>query len=116
MAPGKTMTPSAPLIQGVQSPDVVVNPNAFYAATRRLRFPMKSLTTIAGLGSSDTVQLRQTGIISMLECRVTGTVTFGGTITGTTMSYDWPFNLVKTFRLSANGQSNLISMRGAWSR
>jgi hypothetical protein len=116
MAPGKTMTPSAPLIQGVQSPDVVVNPNAFYAATRRLRFPMKSLTTIAGLGSSDTVQLRQTGIISMLECRVTGTVTFGGTITGTTMSYDWPFNLVKTFRLSANGQSNLISMRGLSAR
>lgn len=108
----QTLTPSAPLIQGVASPDVVVDPTAFYAATRRMRFPMRPLTTIAGLGSTDSTQLRQTGIVGLLEVRVKGTLTFGGTITGTSMSYEWPFNLVRAFRLSANGQSNLIFARG----
>jgi len=110
--PSKTMTPSAPLIQGVTSPNVVVDPPTFYAATRRLRFPMRSLTAIAGLGSTDSVQLRQTGIIGGLEIRVVGTVTFGGTIGTTTMSYEWPFNLIQEIRLSANGQSNLVKARG----
>lgn len=108
----KTMTPSAPLIQGVTSPNVVVDPQTFYAATRRLRFPMQALKAIAGLGSTDSVQLRQTGIISGLEIRVQGTVTFGGTIGTTTMSYEWPFNLLQEIRLSANGQSNLVKARG----
>lgn len=107
-----TMTPSAPLIQGIQAPSVVVNPQLFYAATRRLRYPMRQLTTITGLGSSDSTTLRQTGIVAGLEVRVAGTIVWGGTIAGSSMSYEWPFNLVKAFRLSANGQSNLINMRG----
>ncbi|SRR6266508_336467 len=110
--PAATLTPSAPLIQGVASPDVAVDPPAFYAATRRLRFPMRSLTAIAGLGSTDSTQLRQTGIVGMLEIRVKGTLVFGGTIAGTSMSQEWPFNLIRACRLSANGQSNLISCRG----
>lgn len=110
--PARTLTPSAPLIQGVQSTDVVVDPAAFYAATRRLRFPMRSATVIAGLGSTDSTQLRQTGIITSLEIRVFGSITFGGTIAGTSMSYEYPLNLAKSIRLSANGQSNLVSARG----
>lgn len=110
--PTATLTPSAPLIQGVASPQVEVDPPAFYAGTRRLRYPMKSLSAIAGLGSTDPTQLRQTGIVAGLEIRVTGTIVFGGTIAGTTMSYDWPFNLIRAVRLSANGQSNLILCRG----
>jgi len=109
---GKTLTPSAPLIQGVTSPNVDVDPQNFYPATRRLRFPMRSLTAIAGLGSTDSVQLRQTGIVSELELRVQGTITFGGTIGTTTMSYEWPLNLPQEIRLSANGQSNLVKCRG----
>lgn len=112
--PSATLTPSAPMsmLQGVEAPNIVPDPASFYAATRRLRFPMRSLTTIAGLGSTDSTQLRQTGIIGGLEIRVTGTLVFGGTITGTSMSYEWPFNLIRTARLSANGQSNLVSCRG----
>lgn len=108
----RTMTPSAPLIQGVQSPNYTVNPPAFYGATRRLRFAMSGGKAIAGLGNTDSVQLRQTGIIAGLEVRVYGTITFGGTIGTTTMSYDWPFNLIQECRVSANGQSNLIRARG----
>lgn len=112
MGRASTMTPSAPLIQGVATPELTVAPELFYPATRRLRYPMRSLTNIAGIGSTDSTQLRQTGIVAGLEVRATGTLVFGGTITGTTMSFDWPFNLVREFRLSANGQSNLIKCRG----
>jgi hypothetical protein len=108
----RTLTPSAPLIQGVTSPNVVVNPDAFYAATRRMKFQMSPLRAIAGLGTTDSVQLRQTGIVAGLELRVQGTLVFGGTIGTTTMSYEWPFNLAQEIRLSANGQSNLIRCRG----
>jgi hypothetical protein len=106
------MTPSAPLIQGVATPELTVAPELFYPATRRLRYPMKSLTAIAGLGSTDSTQLRQTGIVAGLEVRVAGGMVFGGTIAGTSMTFEWPFNLVREFRLSANGQSNLIKCRG----
>lgn len=99
-------------LQGVQSPNVVVDPNAFYPATRKLTYPMQSGKAITGLGSSDSVQLRQTGIVSGLLIRVSGTITFGGTIGTTTMSYRWPYNLVKACRVSANGQSNLINCTG----
>jgi hypothetical protein len=107
-----TMTPSAPLIQGIQAPAVTINPDLFYAATRRLRYPMRQLTTIAGLGSSDSTTLRQTGIVAGLEIRVTGNVVWGGTITGSSTTYEWPFNLIRAVRVSANGQSNLVNMRG----
>jgi len=107
-------TPSAaPLIQGqALTPDITVDPNSFYANTRRLRYSMASKTKITGIGSSDTVSLRQSGIVAGLEVRIVGSVVFGGTIGTTTMSYEWPFNVVKAFTLSANGQSTLINARG----
>jgi hypothetical protein len=107
-----TLTPSAPLIQGITSPDVVVDPDSFYAATRRMKYSMRSLTLISGMGTTDMVQLRQSGIVAGLEVRVKGTITFGGTIAGTSMSYEWPFNIIQEARLSANGQSNLLRCRG----
>jgi hypothetical protein len=116
MVRSATLTPSAPLVQGVSSPQVVVSPNDFFPATRRLRYPMKSLTSIAGLGSTDSVQLRQTGIVVGLEVRVTGTVVWGGTITGSSTTWSWPYDLVRAFRLSANGQSNLVNYRGMTAR
>lgn len=105
-------TNSAPMIQGIASPNVVVDPQKFYLGTRRMRFAGKGLTAIQGLGSTDTVQLNQTGILAGLEVRVQGTLTFGGTIGTTTMSYRWPFDLIQFLRVSANGQSNLINCRG----
>jgi hypothetical protein len=110
--PSATATPSAPLIQGVPSPEVVVDPQTFYQATRRMRYPMQTGKAIAGIGSADNIQLRQNGIVAGLEVRIYGSVVFGGTIGTTTMSYEWPDNLVQAFVLSANGQSNLINARG----
>lgn len=107
----KPLNASAPLIQGIAAPNYVVD-KQFYAATRRLRFPMRTAVAIGGLGLTDSVQLRQTGIVDALELRVFGSLTFGGTIGTTTMSWDWPFNIIQQLKLSANGQSNLMSARG----
>jgi hypothetical protein len=112
-----TATSNAPLIQGnALTPDVTVDPNAFYANTRRLRYAMASKTKITGIGSSDSVSLRQSGIVAGLEVRISGTVILNGTYAATTMTYEWPFNFIKAFTLSANGQSTLINARGLTTR
>jgi hypothetical protein len=100
------------MLQGIESPAASVDPESFFANTRRLLYPMRSLTTIAGLGSSDSTQLRQTGIVAGLEVRVTGSLVWGGTITGSSMSYRWPYNLIRSLRVSANGQANLVNCTG----
>jgi len=104
-------TTSAP-IQGVAAPNVVVDPSSFYKATRRMRFAMSPLKAFSGLGATDSVQLRQVGIVSALELRVQGNVVIGGTLGSPVMSYDWPYNLIQNCVLSANGQSQLIACRG----
>jgi hypothetical protein len=99
-------------LQGVQAQNVTINPQAFYPATRRMTYAMKSAGPIAGFGGVDSTQLRQTGIISALDIRISGSVTFGGTITGTAMSWRWPYDLLKAVKVSANGQANLINAKG----
>lgn len=102
------------VLQGVQAQNVVMDPARFYPATRRLRFPMKSKSAITGLGSSDSTTLKQTGIIAALDVRISGTLVWGGTITGSVMSWRWPLELIKALRVSANGQANLINVSGLW--
>lgn len=99
-------------IQGVQTNDTVSDINSFMAYTRRNRYAMKSASAIPGLGASENVQLRKTGVVAALEVRISGSVVIGGTIGTTTMSYEWPYNLIKAFKLSVNGQSTLIDTRG----
>lgn len=100
------------LMQGIEVPAASVNPQLFFQHTRRLTYSMQSPTDITGLGSSDPVALKKAGIVSGLEIRVFGTVTFGGTITGTSCTYMWPYNLLKQVKVSANGQANLINASG----
>jgi hypothetical protein len=99
-------------VQGVQTPNTQVAPQTFAAATRRMRFAAQAPTPIAGLGSSNNVQLKKTGVVAQLEVRVYGDVVIGGTIGTTTASYAWPYNLVRAFKLSVNGQSTLIDATG----
>lgn len=101
------------VLQGVETPNVSVDPDSFFKFTRRLRYPMRGLTAIAGFGSTDSTQLRQTGVVSKLLVRVTGNLVWGGTITGSSTSWLWPYDLVRAFRVSANGQSNLINVPGS---
>lgn len=99
-------------VQGVQTPSTVVDPLAFATYTRRMRFAAQSSKAIAGLGTADQVQLKKTGVVAGLEIRMAGSVVIGGTIGTTTMSYEWPYNLLNSIKVSVNGQSTLIDARG----
>lgn len=107
-----------PIAQGTTAfaPNTVVNPAAFYAATRRQKYLAASRTKIKGIGSSDIVTLQQSNIIAALEVRLVGNVVFGGTIGTTTCSYDWPYNLLQSITVTANGVSNLYQTRGLANR
>jgi hypothetical protein len=99
-------------IQGVQTNDTVVDPVTFATFTRRQKFPMQAPRAIAGLGTSDNVQLKKTGVVSALEVRIAGDIAATYVAAGNTPTYEWPYNLVKAFKVSVNGQSTLIDARG----
>lgn len=113
MASSSTSTP--PLsIQGVRAEDAQVDPTTFFKLTRRQRFQMApAVSSFAGLGATDSVQLRQTGIIAAIDLRLQGTLTVtpgSGTVASTAR---WPYDLIRALRLSANGQTNLVNCSGA---
>lgn len=98
-------------MQGIAVPASSVNPQLFFALTRRETTPQRTFA-YGGLGQTDHVSIMQSGILFGLSVRFTGTlaVNLGGGTCATTR--DWPYNLAKRVRLSANGQSNLINMSG----
>lgn len=99
-------------MQGVAVPTSSVNPTLWQQLTRRLTFQQKS-STYAGLGNTDQVSLLQTGIVSGLSLKFSGSlvVTLGGGTCATTMR--WPYDLAKAIRVAANGQSNLVNCHGS---
>lgn len=98
-------------MQGTAVPSASVNPEIFFRATRRETVPLPTFA-YGGLGTTDHVSVRKTGILFGLSIRFAGvlTVTLGGGTCATTAQ--WPYNLFKRIRLSANGQSNLINASG----
>ena len=109
-----TATASVPTqdMQGIAVPQSSVNPELWQQLTRRLTFQQKSFA-YAGLGNTDQISLLQTGIISGISIKFSGTltVTLGGGTAATTMR--WPYDLAKAVRVAANGQSNLINCHGS---
>lgn len=114
MAVATTNEQPAQVMQGIAVPATSVNAQAFYAHTRRQTLPFATNRSFVGLGSTEIVTALQTGIISGLTLRLTGTVVLtpgGGTIAATPA---WPYGLAKNVRFTANGQSNLINVSGPW--
>lgn len=102
---------STSVMQGIEVPTSSIDPASFFRLTRRLNIPFKT-GAYAGLGSTDTVQLLQTGIVSGVTLKVSGSlVVTPGTGTVATTSR-WPYGAIKALRFSANGQSNLINAGG----
>lgn len=99
------------IMQGIEVPTSSVNPQQFFALTRRLTFQQKTFG-YQGLGLTDNVPILQSGIISGLTVKFSGSlvVTLGGGTAATTGR--WPYDLPRAFRFSANGQSNLINCSG----
>lgn len=91
-----------------------VNPDAFFAHTRRLVFPMVANRSYAGLGSSDTFVVTQTGIVAQLSLKFTGSLVITPGTGSVASTAQWPYNLVRGCRMTANGQSNLVNANGLW--
>ena len=99
-------------MQGIAVPQSSVNSQLWQQLTRRLTFQQKA-SSYAGLGNTDSTSLLQTGIVSGLSLKFSGSlvVTPGSGTVATTMR--WPYDLAKAVKCSANGQSNLINVSGA---
>jgi len=100
-------------MQGIAVPETSVNPEEFFARTRR-RMQPEVTRPFAGLGQTDVVDIKRTDIISALILRFVGTLTVtvpAGAAVGTTRR--WPYDLLRQCRFTANGQSNIINCSGA---
>lgn len=106
-APAPTQT-----MQGIEVPTSSVNPGEFFRLTRRQHNAALTQGSYAGLGNTDTIEIRKAGILSNLMVKVTGTVVVVHGTGSAASSGRWPYDLAR-FRFSANGQSNLINTRGA---
>lgn len=110
--PNATAAPQNVLtFQGIEVPAESVNPKAFFALTRRHR-TVEYNKPFAGLGFTDTVELRKSDIIAGLHVRFSGQLVVALTSGTVKSSMRWPYDLVKAFRFTANGQSNLINVSG----
>jgi hypothetical protein len=104
-----TAVAAGAVFQGIAVPPEAVNPPAFFASTRRKR-DVEVARTFAGLGATDSVEIRKSDILSAIRIRFVGTVTTTGTTVKPTMR--WPYDLLRSVRFTANGQSNLINVSG----
>ena len=90
----------------------LMDSDTFFAQTERNDVP-QGQTAFPGLGGApfDT-RLSNVGILAGLRIIVEGSlVTEKGTGT-VTATYQWPWNVMKRFALSANGQTSLLSCEG----
>lgn len=102
---------SGPLtLQGIVVPQAAVDPDTFFRLTRGQRLQTKQNVPWQGNGAVDIIEIPQVGILAEMTLTVKGTITV--TTAAATPSYRWPYDLVKSVRFSANGQSNLISCSG----
>lgn len=97
--------------QGQTVPAESVNPAAFFQNTRRKR-SREYGGVFAGLGQTDTAELKKSDILATIHVRFSGTLTVthnAGTVAAT---FRWPYDLIKAVRFTANGQSNLVNCSG----
>jgi hypothetical protein len=100
------------VMQGIEVPRSSINPAQFFQLTRRLTILEKSLPAFAGLGSTDTIPILQTGVLSGIMLQFSGQLVVTlptGTVASTGR---WPYDLIRACRFTANGQSNLINVHG----
>src|SRR5437879_8970152 len=92
------------VMQGIEVPASSINPQQFFALTRRLTILEKALPAFAGLGSTDTIPILQTGVLSGISIQFSGqlVVTPGTGSVATTGR--WPYDLIRACRFTANGQ------------
>lgn len=99
-------------MQGIAIPAAIVDKAGFFARTRRHTQQERKIAFTLGTSTQDIIPLRRSDILSEITLRITGnlTITPGtGTVASTA---EWPYNLLKSIKFSANGASSLIAARG----
>jgi hypothetical protein len=92
-------------MQGIAIPAESVDPDQFFALTRRHQTPEKNFS-YGGGGTMQVVELRKADILSSITLRFVGNVVVTGGTTNSTAA--WPLGIAGV-RFTANGQSNLIN-------
>lgn len=102
-----TTSTSAPhrTMQGIAVPAESVNPEEFFAKTRR-HISSERNESYGGGGTTRVIELRKADILSTITLRFVGTLTVTGGTTNSTAA--WPLGIAGV-RFTANGQSNLIN-------
>jgi len=108
-----TQPPANLTFQGITVPGSSLNPQAFFAGTRRQRVLQRTIGSggWAGFGDTDVVSTLRAGILSQYFVKISGSLVVdpgSGTVATTNK---WPYGLVRTV-FQANGQSNLINADG----
>src|SRR4051794_30050819 len=102
-------------MQGVAIPAAIIDKNLFLARTRRHTQQERKISFAVGgatPSTQDTIPLRRSDILSEIQIHIAGSLTVTpGTGTVATTS-EWPYNLIKSVKLNANGASSLIAARG----
>jgi hypothetical protein len=104
--------PQSLTFQGIVVPGSSLNPQAFFAGTRRQTVLQKTLGAWQGFGNTDVVDTLRSGILSGYWVKMAGTLVIalnGGTVATTSR---WPYYVLRSARFQANGQSNLVNADG----
>ena len=101
------------VMQGIEVPSSSVNPAQFFQLTRRLHILQKNLAAFAGLVSTDTISILQTGVLSGLTIQFSGQLVVALPTGTCATTGKWPYDLARAVRFSANGQSNLVNCHGS---
>jgi|SRR5579859_175001 len=100
------------IMQGIEVPTSSINPAQFFQLTRRLTILEKNLASFAGLGSTDTIPILQTGVLSGIMVQFSGNLVITTPTGAAATTGRWPYDLPRAMRFTANGQSNLINCHG----
>jgi hypothetical protein len=104
--------PPSLTFQGILVPGSSLNPQAFFAGTRRQYVLQKTIGAWQGFGTTDVVDTLRSGILSGYYVKMSGNLVItlnGGTVATTAR---WPYYVLRSARFQANGQSNLVNADG----
>jgi len=99
-------------LQGIEVPSANVDAAGFFRATRRQKI-LQDTRNIQGAGLTDTISVLASGIISGFQLKFSGSLVVTLNTGTVASSARWPWDIPKSVRFSANGQSNLINCSGA---
>lgn len=100
----------AQTLQNIPASPFVIDPGAFRSMTSKNTLTPKTVAAPGSGAYAPDMTLLQSGIISKLQIIFKGTVVVA--TAAATTSDQWPYNLLKSFFLSANGQNNLFGCDG----